>query len=74
MDQVRYFDKLSLRKKLAGNKKEQEVPYLISLQKDSYKKLLVSDPNSDTNVGIDSVFRSFFPVTDSVGRVTLEFV
>jgi len=74
VDQVRYFDKLSLRKKLAGNKKEQEVPYLISLQKDSYKKLLVSDPNSDTNVGIDSVFRSFFPVTDSVGRVTLEFV
>ena len=47
---------------------------MISLQKDSYKKLLVSDPNSDTNVGIDSVFRSFFPVTDSVGRVTLEFV
>ncbi|MDA7705168.1 DNA-directed RNA polymerase subunit beta [Rickettsiales bacterium] len=75
MDQVRYFDKLSSRKKLTGNKKEQEVPYLISLQKDSYKKLLnsTSEP-SESYVGIESVFRSFFPVTDSVGKVTLEFV
>jgi len=75
VDQVRYFDKLSSRKKLTGNKKEQEVPYLISLQKDSYKKLLnsTSEP-SESYVGIESVFRSFFPVTDSVGKVTLEFV
>ena len=75
MDQVRYFDKLSSRKKLSGNKKEQEVPYLISLQKDSYDKLLNSISESkDSCVGIESVFRSFFPITDSVGKVTLEFV
>ena len=76
MDQIRYSDKLSSRKKLTGNKKEQEIPHLISLQKDSYEKLLSSKSNSDSNsyIGIESVFRSFFPVTDSVGKVTLEFV
>ena len=74
MDQIRYFDKLSSRKKLTRNEKEQEVPYLISLQKDSYKKFLNSESVSDAYAGIESVFRSFFPVTDSIGRVNLEFV
>ena len=74
MNQVRYFDKLSSRKKLTGNIKEQEVPYLISLQKDSYSNLLSSESDSDSYTGIESVFRSFFPITDSAGRVTLEFV
>ena len=49
MDQIRYSDKLSSRKKLTGNKKEQEIPHLISLQKDSYEKLLSSKSNSDSN-------------------------
>tara|TARA_B110000259_G_scaffold188259_1_gene246008 strand:- start:14434 stop:18519 length:4086 start_codon:yes stop_codon:yes gene_type:complete len=74
VNQVRYFDKLSSRKKLTGNIKEQEVPYLISLQKDSYSNLLSSESDSDSYTGIESVFRSFFPITDSAGRVTLEFV
>ena len=74
MDQIRYFDKLPVRKKLTGFKAEQEIPYLISLQKDSYEKLTEGNKSPEDFVGINSVFSSFFPITDSSGRVTLEFV
>ena len=55
---------------------EVEMPDLIRLQKDSFKKFLQLeiDPSERQNIGIQSVFNSFFPITDSMGRVTVEFV
>ncbi len=53
-----------------------EIPYLSSLQKGSYEKFLQLgvDPKDRGSVGIQSVFNSFFPVTDSAQRVTIEFL
>lgn len=75
MVQARNFDQ-ALRKSFSNNKDREAIPYLISLQKDSYAKFLQSDAQSDKreNIGIQSVFNSFFPLSDSAGRVTLEFV
>ncbi len=76
MIQVRNFDQALLRKSFSNNKDREEIPYLISLQKESYAKFLQAniDSGKRENVGIQSVFNSFFPLSDSAGRVTLEFV
>jgi DNA-directed RNA polymerase subunit beta len=74
--QARNFDQALLRKSFSNSKDREEIPYLISLQRESYAKFLQIDVDSDKkeNVGIQSVFNSFFPLSDSAGRVTLEFV
>jgi len=76
MAQVRNFDQALLRKSFSNNKDREAVPHLISLQKDSYEKFLQANvaPEKRENVGIQSVFNSFFPLSDSAGRVTIEFV
>lgn len=76
MNQVRNFDQALLRKSFSNSKDREEIPYLISLQRESYAKFLqanVEAANKD-NIGIQSVFNSFFPLSDSAGRITLEFV
>jgi DNA-directed RNA polymerase subunit beta len=74
--QVRNFDQALLRKSFSNNKDREAIPYLISLQRESYAKFLQANITSEKkeNVGIQSVFNSFFPLSDSAGRVTLEFV
>ena len=76
MIQVRNFDQALLRKSFSNNKDREAIPYLISLQRESYAKFLQANITSEKkeNVGIQSVFNSFFPLSDSAGRVTLEFV
>lgn len=76
MIQVRNFDQALLRKSFSNNKDREAIPYLISLQRESYAKFLQANIASEKkeNVGIQSVFNSFFPLSDSAGRVTLEFV
>ncbi len=76
MIQVRNFDQALLRKSFSNNKDREAIPYLISLQRESYAKFLQANITSERkeNVGIQSVFNSFFPLSDSAGRVTLEFV
>jgi len=73
---VRYINPSIFRKKFANNYYEEEIPHLISLQKESYSKFLqINLEQSDRKlVGIQSVFKSFFPLCDSSGKVTLEFV
>jgi len=74
--QVRNFDQALLRKSFSNNKDREAIPYLISLQRESYAKFLQANIilEKKENVGIQSVFNSFFPLSDSAGRVTLEFV
>ena len=76
MIQVRNFDQALLRKSFSNNKDREAIPYLISLQRESYAKFLQANIilEKKENVGIQSVFNSFFPLSDSAGRVTLEFV
>ncbi len=53
-----------------------EVPYLIAIQKDSYKRFLQADvaPEAREDVGIQGALKSVFPITDYTGTCELEFV
>ena len=52
------------------------IPSLIEVQKNSYEEFLQFhvDPDKRSNIGLQSVFKSIFPVTDYAGECTLEFV
>lgn len=53
-----------------------QIPYLIELQKNSYGQFLQADvePSRRKNVGIESVFRSVFPINDFNETASVEFV
>jgi DNA-directed RNA polymerase subunit beta len=77
MSYSRNFSKNIIRKSFNPSvTKDQAIPNLISLQKDSYKSFLqiMEDPSERKNLGIQSVFNSVFPISDSAGKVTIEFL
>ncbi|WP_022852840.1 DNA-directed RNA polymerase subunit beta [Thermodesulfatator atlanticus] len=53
-----------------------DVPYLIAIQKESYKRFLQDDvaPEAREEVGIHGALKSVFPITDYTGTCELEFV
>ncbi|MCY4444181.1 MAG: DNA-directed RNA polymerase subunit beta [Proteobacteria bacterium] len=53
-----------------------DLPYLIEIQKNSYKKFLQMDvaPSKRKDMGLQGVFRSVFPVTDFSDNASVEFV
>ncbi|MGD9784025.1 MAG: DNA-directed RNA polymerase subunit beta [Hyphomicrobiaceae bacterium] len=66
-----------IRKKFGTIREVAEMPNLIEVQKSSYDDfLMVKEPpggRSDDH-GLQSVFKSVFPISDFSGRATLEFV
>ena len=52
------------------------IPYLIEIQRSSYGQFLQMDvdPDKRQNVGLESVFRSVFPISDFAETATVEFV
>src|SRR6185503_11845951 len=52
------------------------VPYLLSIQIDSYQKFLQQEaPNTDRNeMGLHAAFRSVFPIVSYSGNAALEYV
>ncbi len=78
MAQIRNFDQVLFRKSFSnsGGKEVIAIPNLIALQKESYDRFLQAKiPHEQReNVGIQSVFHSFFPLSDSADRVTVEFL
>ena len=66
-----------IRKKFGSIREVAEMPNLIEVQKSSYDDfLMVKEPpggRSDDH-GLQSVFKSVFPISDFSGRATLEFV
>jgi DNA-directed RNA polymerase subunit beta len=76
MIQKRSFHKIFLRKSFGNLEDRESIPHLVSLQKDSYKNLLQADIDNSNreNIGIQSVFNTFFPLSDSSGKITLEFI
>ncbi len=76
MAQHRNFTQSILRKNFSNNPDIDAVPHLMSLQKDSYQKFLQIniDPAKRKNIGIQSVFNSFFPIFDSAEKFTVEFI
>ncbi len=53
-----------------------EIPNLIKAQQQSYDDFLQADllPEKRREIGLQTVFKSIFPITDYNGRATLEFV
>ena len=53
-----------------------EIPYLVEIQKNSFKKFLQSDvePAKRENTGLQAVFNSVFPIKDFNETSSLEFV
>ncbi|HMB72023.1 MAG TPA: DNA-directed RNA polymerase subunit beta, partial [Gammaproteobacteria bacterium] len=53
-----------------------KVPYLLSIQLDSYRTFLQenSDPNARAEVGLHAAFRSVFPIVSYSGNAALEYV
>jgi len=65
-----------LRKNFAKIKKIVDIPNLIDIQKNSYKRFLQADVPSEArkNIGLEAVFRSVFPIRDFSETASLEYV
>ncbi|HTY20408.1 MAG TPA: DNA-directed RNA polymerase subunit beta [Geobacteraceae bacterium] len=65
-----------LRKNFAKIKKIIDIPNLIDIQKNSYKRFLQIDIPSEIrkNIGLEAVFRSVFPIKDFSETASLEYV
>ncbi len=65
-----------LRKNFAKIKKIIDIPNLIDIQKNSYKRFLQVDVPAEArnNSGLESVFRSVFPIKDFTESSSLEYV
>jgi DNA-directed RNA polymerase subunit beta len=65
-----------LRKNFATIKNIIEIPNLIDIQKNSYRRFLQTDVTADqrTNTGLEAVFRSVFPIKDFSETASLEYV
>jgi len=65
-----------LRKNFAKIKKIIDIPNLIDIQKNSYKRFLQVDIPSEVrkNIGLEAVFRSVFPIKDFSETASLEYV
>ncbi|MEQ1714198.1 MAG: DNA-directed RNA polymerase subunit beta, partial [Hyphomicrobium sp.] len=66
-----------LRKKFGTIREVAEMPNLIEVQKSSYDDfLMVKEPpgGRKDDHGLQSVFKSVFPISDFAGKSTLEFV
>ncbi|HEY6873972.1 MAG TPA: DNA-directed RNA polymerase subunit beta [Geobacteraceae bacterium] len=65
-----------LRKNFAKIKKIIDIPNLIDIQKNSYKRFLQIDVPAETRkiFGLEAVFRSVFPIRDFSETASLEYV
>jgi DNA-directed RNA polymerase subunit beta len=65
-----------LRKHFAEIPQIIEIPNLIDIQKNSYKRFLQAElpPSARKNIGLEAVFRSVFPIRDFSETCSLEYV
>ncbi|MBL0731868.1 MAG: DNA-directed RNA polymerase subunit beta [Desulfosarcina sp.] len=65
-----------IRKNFGKIRKIIEIPDLIGVQKQSYKRFLQMDvpPEKRKDIGMQAVFQSVFPINDLTGTSSLEFV
>jgi len=67
-----YSEKKRIRKDFGKRPQVLEVPYLLSIQLDSFKKFIDADP--DANFGLEAAFRSVFPIASYSGNAELQYV
>ncbi len=65
-----------IRKNFGKISKTVEIPDLIGVQRDSFKRFLQKDisPEKRRDIGLQAVFQSVFPIKDFTGTASLEFV
>lgn len=67
--------KKRVRKSFAKLKTVMDIPYLLSIQLDSYKQFLQSDilPDERADIGLQAAFKSIFPIKSNSGHIKLTF-
>ncbi len=71
-----FTEKKSIRKDFSKRPTILEVPYLVAIQLESYRKFLQTDTPIEErdNRGLHSAFNSVFPITSYTGYAALEYV
>ncbi|AEI75053.1 DNA-directed RNA polymerase subunit beta [Candidatus Moranella endobia] len=67
-----YTEKKRIRKDFGKRPQVLDVPYLLSIQLDSFKKFIEQDPEGQ--YGLEAAFRSIFPVQSYSGNAALQYV
>ncbi|MFT5382469.1 MAG: DNA-directed RNA polymerase subunit beta, partial [Alteromonas macleodii] len=67
-----YTEKKRIRKNFGKRTNVLDIPYLLAIQLDSYRGFL--NPKNDGTSGLDSAFRSVFPIESYSGSAALEYV
>jgi DNA-directed RNA polymerase subunit beta len=70
-----YTDKKRIRKDFGKRPSILKVPYLLSIQLDSYKKFLQAEnaPDARDDIGLHAAFKSVFPIISYSGNAALEY-
>ncbi|MEA3429522.1 MAG: DNA-directed RNA polymerase subunit beta, partial [Thermodesulfobacteriota bacterium] len=65
-----------IRKNFSKIRKIVDIPNLVSMQLESFGRFLQKDvpPEKRKDIGLQSVFKSVFPIKDFTGSASLEFV
>jgi DNA-directed RNA polymerase subunit beta len=71
-----YTEKKRIRKDFAKLPEVKEIPYLLAIQLDSYRKFLQGDvePGKKKDHGLQASFKSVFPIESYSGTAALEYV
>ena len=71
-----FTEKKRIRKDFGKRSSILEVPYLLAIQLDSYRKFLQADAAEDrrADIGLHAAFRSVFPIVSYSGNAFLEYV
>ena len=71
-----FTEKKRIRKNFGKRQTILDVPYLLSIQLDSYRKFLQDEiePESRVDIGLHAAFKSVFPIVSYSGNAALEYV
>ena len=71
-----YTEKKRIRKNFGKFQQVMDVPYLLAIQLDSYRKFTQAGVKHDDrdNVGLNAAFKSVFPIVSYSGNAALEYV
>lgn len=71
-----YTEKKRIRKDFGKLPIAMEVPYLLAIQLDSYRKFTQADsaPDARADIGLHAAFKSVFPIVSYSGNAALEYV
>ncbi|ANF16858.1 DNA-directed RNA polymerase subunit beta [Buchnera aphidicola (Schlechtendalia chinensis)] len=67
-----YTEKKRIRKNFGKRPQVLEIPYLLSIQIDSFQKFIMRDSNG--LCGLESAFRSIFPISSYNGNAELQYI